>query len=73
MTLSNVIQRVDEPKASITINHLNEHLNELNLSIVDNSNINGSCLTRKGLHLNDKGYGKLAINFLKKINTFNKD
>ena len=73
VTLSNVIQRTDEPKASITINHLNEHLNELNLSLVDNSNINGSCLTRKGLHLNDKGYGKLAINFLKKINTFNKD
>ena len=49
---------------------VNEFLFTLQLDIVDNNNITKSKLTRKGLHLNDIGYGKLVVNFTRKIKNF---
>ena len=49
---------------------VNELLFTLQLDIVDNNNITESKLTGKGLHLNDIGYGKLAVNFIRKIKNF---
>ena len=45
---------------------MNEHLSALQLDIVDNSNINMTGLNRGGLHLNETGTGKLAVNFILK-------
>ena len=36
-------------------------------NIIRNDNIDGSCLSKGGLHLNDKGSGRLAMNFLSLI------
>ena len=33
----------------------------------------GNCLTNSGLHLNSTGYGKLVINFIKKMDTLSKN
>ena len=37
-----------------------------NIDVVDYKNIGGNCLDNSGLHLKSTGYGKLAINFIKK-------
>ena len=65
--ISSVINRTDDGKAPLTVENLNNHLNSLQLDIVDNSTIRKECLNKKGLHLTKKGTGKLAINFINKI------
>ena len=47
--------------------NLNNHLNSLNLDIVDNSAIGKEFLSKKGLHLKKRGTGKLATNVINKI------
>ena len=59
--------RVDNGKAALTINRLNEHFSELNIDVVNNSNIKVKHIGLKGLHLNPKGKGRLALNFTHKI------
>ena len=59
--------RVDNGKAALTLHHLNEHISELNLDVVNNSNIKVKHIGQKGLHLNPKGKGRLALNFIHKI------
>ena len=54
-------------KASLTVKNVNDHLDALNIDVVDNRNIGGNCLTKNGIHLNSTGNGKLAINFIKKM------
>ena len=68
--ISNIVQRTDNGKATLTVNKVNEHLSALQLDIVDNANINVTSLNRGGLHLNKTGTGKLAVNFIKKIKGF---
>ena len=46
----------------LTIKRLNSLLLESSLEIIDNSNI-GHFLGIHGLHLNEHGIGKLALNF----------
>ena len=65
--MSNLIKRTDSNEAAKTVDKVNELLFTLQLDIVDNNNITKSELTRKGLHLSDIGYGKLAVNFIRKI------
>ena len=48
---------------------VNELLFTSQLDIVNNNNIVKSELTRKGLHVNDIGYGKL-VNFIQKNKNF---
>ena len=54
-------------KASLTVKNVNDHLDALNIDVVDNRNIGGNCLTKNEIHLNSTGNGKLAINFIKKM------
>ena len=68
--ISNVVKRTDNGKATLTVNKVNEQLSVLQLDIVDNLNINVTDLNRGGLHLNETGTGKLAVNFIKKIKSF---
>ena len=59
--------RVDNEKAALTLHSLNEHFSELNLDVVNNSNIKVKHIGKKGLHLNPKGKGRLALKFIHKI------
>ena len=67
ISISNLIKRTDNNEAAKTVDKVNELLFTLQLDIVDNNNITKNELSRKGLHLNDIGYGKLAVNFIRKI------
>ena len=67
ITISTPIKRHDHRKASLTISHLCKKFKDLSTSIVDNSNIRAFYLNSGGLHLNDKGLGRLAINLKLKI------
>ena len=64
---SSPIDRLDDGKAVFTIKRLNSLLSESSLDIIDNSNIGHSFLGMHGLHLNEHGVGKLALNFVKRI------
>ena len=68
--MSNVVQGTDNGKAPLIVNKVNEHLSVLQLDIVDNASINVTSLNRGGLHLNKTGTGKLAVNFIRKIESF---
>ena len=50
--------------ARITINNLRNKFSELDVPVLLNKNIDVDCLGVKGLHLNKKGTGKLAVNFI---------
>ena len=67
VVLSSPIDRLDDGKAALTIKRLNSLLLESSLDIIDNSNIGHSFLGMHGLHLNEHGTGKLALNFVKRI------
>ena len=67
ITISTPIKRHDHGKASITISHLSNKFKDVSISIVYNSNIGAFYLNSGGLHLNDKGLGRLAINLKLKI------
>ena len=64
--ITNVVKRTDNGKATLTVNN-REQLSALQLDIVDNSNIIVTVLNPGGLHLNETGMGKLAVNFIKKL------
>ena len=70
VVISNPTLRSDQSKAAITLHHLNQHLSELNIDIIDNKNIGDKHLGKKGLHLNRKGTGRLAINFINVIRKY---
>ena len=55
--------RMDNDKANSTLRKLNQLLISCPNTIV-NDNVDISCLGRKGLHLNPKGSGRLAINYI---------
>ena len=65
--LSCPVIRQDNTKAGFTLHHLDQKLKLLNDNIIRNDNIDSSCLGKGGLHLNDKGSGRLAMNFLSLI------
>ena len=67
VVLSSPIDRLDDGKAALTIKRLNSLLSESSLDIIDNSNVGHSSLGIHGLHLNEHGAGKLALNFVKRI------
>ena len=61
------IKRHDHGKASLTILHLNQKFKDPSISFVYNSSIGTFSLSSDGLHLSDKGLGRLAINLTQKI------
>ena len=50
-----------------TLIKVNKVLHELKIDMVDNDNVTDKHLSRKGLHLNMKGAGRLANNFLTRL------
>ena len=64
--LSAPVMRLDESKAELTLKHLTCSMKALD-NIILHENIDGSCLGRMGLHLNPRGSGRLAINFLSQM------
>ena len=59
--------QLNDTKASLTILHLSQKFKDLSISFVYNSSIGAFPLSSGGLHLNDKGLGRLAINLKLKI------
>ena len=58
------VLRTDNAKASLTLNRLrNVIMKECNYFLI-HENIDSSCLGKAGLHLNSKGTGRLAMNFI---------
>ena len=62
--------RIDHGRSNLTLRKVNKHLETLNLECTENGNISVQHLGRKGLHLNSKGNGRLALNFLSQIRKF---
>ena len=67
ITISTPIKRHDHVKPSLTILHLSHKFKDLSTSFVHDSSIGAFSLSSGGLHLNDKGLGRLAINLKLKI------
>ena len=65
--ISQPIMRTDNMKANLTIQQLARKLDNLKIRILDNSNIGDVHLGRKGLHLNGRGTGRLALNIMSLI------
>ena len=65
--ISQPIVRYDDPRASLTIVNLLRKMAALNVKIMDNSNITDIHLGKKGLNLNGKGNGRLALNIISLI------
>lgn len=70
--ISNIIDRIDNAKARLTISNFNQHLSSLEMDVIDNNNISPQYLNGSGLHLNSHGRGKFAMNLIKKIKLLNK-
>ena len=65
IVLSKPIIRHDDGKANLTIRFVNERLLALQSEYIENDSISSQHLGRKRLHLNPKGKGRLALNFMK--------
>ena len=70
VVISNLTTRTDNGKAFLTVIKTNGHLHGLQMDIINNGNITSNELNKGGLHLNPRGLGKLAINFIRRIKTF---
>ena len=70
VVISNLITRTDNGKASLTVIETNKHLHGLQMDVIDTGNVTSNKLNRGGLHLNPRGLGKLAINFIRRIKKF---
>ena len=62
--LSCPILQFDNAKVSLTLVHLRSKMKEVIINIISNENVDSSCLGKVGLHLNAKGSGRLAMNFI---------
>ena len=65
--ISQPITRIDIMRAKLTTRDLVIKLNLLNMPMIDNSNIELEQLGKRGLHLNNWGSSKLAMNFIAHI------
>ena len=71
LVISKPTLRKDKPNTEHLVKSLNEKIevcNILKLECIDNDNINDSHLSRRKLHLNDRGNSTLAWNFIKFLN-----
>ena len=62
--------QIDHGKVNLTLRNVDKNLETLNLEFIGNGNISAQHLRRKGLHLNSKDKGILALNFLNQIGKF---
>ena len=65
--MSTLINLYDDAKAQLTVTKVNELLMKMDIPLIENQNITCNQLGKKGLHLNQHGIGKLAINFIKTL------
>ena len=56
--------RYDDQTAKLTVIQLRQKLQNLNFPIIMNDNIFDMHIGKKGLHLNQHGSGRLAVNFM---------
>ena len=68
--MAGLITRTDNGKLSLTVIKTNEHLHSLQIDVIDNGNITSNKLNKGQLHLNPRGFGKLAINLIRRIKKF---
>ena len=54
----------------LTVIKTNEHLQGLQIDVIDNENITSNELNKGGLHFNPRDLGRLTINFIRKIKKF---
>ena len=62
--ISCLVVRVDNTQANITLRQIDTNLKAVSPNIIINDNVDKSCLGKRGLHLNDKGSGRLAMNYI---------
>ena len=62
--------RSDKGKAALTIRQLTNHLINLKIHNLDNRNITGKYLSRRGLHLNQSGSNPSTKNIISKLRKF---
>ena len=70
ITISTPTLRSDNGKAALTVRQLTNHLVNLKIDALDNRNITGKHLSRRGLHLNQSGFSlltKYIISMLRKF------
>ena len=70
VSLSTPTIRFDDGYPSLVVRQLTNHILELNIGIVDNRNITGRNIGKKGLHLNQTGTNLLAKNISTAIKSF---
>ena len=56
--------RVNSSKNGYAVQKINENLKELNIPLAINFNIDKKHLGNKGLHLNENGTSRLAMNYI---------
>ena len=61
VVIFNLITRIDNGKASLTVVKTNEHLHGLQMDIIDNGNITSNELNKGGLHLNPRRLASLLL------------
>ena len=64
VTFSTINIRPNNGKSAITVRNLYYHLVDLNMDILNNSNITGKHLSRKALHLSKVGSTRLTKKIL---------
>ena len=62
--ISKLIIRSDNPKTNSISGNVNKKLVKMGINLLDHSNISLDDLGRKGLHLNEKGTKRLALNII---------
>ena len=71
ITFSGIIRRSDKPELNTKIDTLNAELKSLSLNkghdFIDNNNVKFGRLNRGGLHVNQNGQKRLAMNFIEQI------
>ena len=63
------VLRTDNAKAQLTLKRLRDNVMK-GENIIIHDNIDNSCLGKAGLHLNAKGTGRLAMNFISLMRRF---
>ena len=62
--------RNDDGKANAILQKVSSNLKKSYVNIVENDNIITMGIGKRGLHLNEKGSGRLALNFINLIKRF---
>ena len=64
VVISCPVIRTDDKKANDVLREVDGKIKSLFVNFIDNDNIDKTYLSKKGLHLNQKGTGRLARNFI---------